>query len=337
MNLLNLKKILSTLLLTVFCLLYINISDVHAVSVTMTFPALINEGELKIELKNTTTIPYQIKINVWNNGQTFIQSASLNASENETLTFSGLTAKAQYIIDLRGSNTGGMTYSNIDRLYAVMNKNLNPYVFRNYYDPASRASNPGISTTETPQTIQTNPQTGGAGTSNPQAGQTYAPNPSPTNLPAQAGSSNAINECNDGIDNDDDGRADRGGVKGMEADPSCFSNSATLEVDDEVESRIIPCTNKCTFSDIFRLINNLIEFFLTVILIPLFIIIIIYAGVKYILAQGNPGKVANIKSILMNIVKGIILILCAWLIVRTIMTNVLNEDFKRGGVEFLGE
>ena len=126
------------------------------------------------------------------------------------------------------------------------------------------------------------------------------------------------------------------GVIDMEPDPSCFSPTSTEEKGDDVVSTIIPCTDKCTFTDVFRLLNNFLKFFITVLLIPLFIIIIMYAGFKYITAEGNPSKVANIKKMLWNILIGIIIVLCAWLIVRTIMTTLLNEEFKQSGVEFLG-
>ncbi len=163
-------------------------------------------------------------------------------------------------------------------------------------------------------------------------------------------------QCHDNIDNDKDGKADQygvdlqkydgkdygfgvnngDGVMDLEPDPSCFSSTAQYEVADDVVSSIIPCTDKCTFSDVFKLINNLIKFFFTKLLIPIFVIILMYAGFKYITAEGNPSKIANLKKILGNIVLGIVIMLCAWLIVRTIMNVLLNEQFKKSGVEFLG-
>ncbi len=174
--------------------------------------------------------------------------------------------------------------------------------------------------------------------------------------PVQSASTSP-DQCNDGIDNQvgdgknygygigaGDRKADRYGVVGMEPDPSCFATSVKVEKGDDLAynsdgtpASVIPCTDKCTFGDVFRLLNNIISFFFKVILIPLFIIILIYAGVKYITAEGNPAKIANLRKILWNITKGIILMLCSWLIVRTIMTTLLNEEFKQSGVEFLGE
>lgn len=161
--------------------------------------------------------------------------------------------------------------------------------------------------------------------------------------------STATDQCHDGKDNNGDGKADQYGVDipdpatgktdgiiDLEPDPSCFSPTATQEANDDVVSTIIPCTDKCTFSDVFRLLNNIISFFFTTLLIPIFIIILMYSGYQYIAAQGDPSKIANLKKILRNIALGIIIVLCAWLVVRTIMLAVLNEDFKKSSIEFLG-
>lgn len=150
---------------------------------------------------------------------------------------------------------------------------------------------------------------------------------------------NSSGQCGDKIDNQigdgkdyglglskGDGKADHTGVYKTdgtmvyEPDPSCFSTTATTEVADDVVSTIIPCTDKCTFSDVFKLINNLLVFFIKTLLIPIFIIIIMYAGFKYITAQGNPAKKANLQKTFFNLVLGIVLVLCSWLIVHTILT-----------------
>lgn len=192
-----------------------------------------------------------------------------------------------------------------------------------------------------------------------------------------ATSQNTADQCNDGKDNQlndgidygfgvnmGDGKADHKGVDiqwkdgkdyglglnngdgklDFEPDPSCFSPTQTEEKADDVARgadgmplSVIPCTDKCTFGDVFRLLNNLLTFFITKLLIPIFVTIIMYAGFKYITAEGNPSKIANLKKMIANIVLGIVLILCSWLIVRTIMTTLLNDKFKESGVEFLGK
>jgi|GEM_PF-3878082 len=181
------------------------------------------------------------------------------------------------------------------------------------------------------------------------------------NTPRSSGSSAGKHQCNDGIDNQigdgkdygygvgkGDGKADHygydtiisngkgDGVIDVEPDPSCFSETATEEKGDDVVSSIIPCTDKCTFTDVFRLLNNFITFFFKSLLVPIVVLMIMYAGFQYLTAEGNPSKKANLKKLIWNLIKGVLLILCSWLIVRTIMTTVLNEDFKQSGVELLG-
>lgn len=164
-------------------------------------------------------------------------------------------------------------------------------------------------------------------------------------------------ECTDGKDNqigdgkdygygtnNGDRKADRYGTLEFEPDPACFAKGVTIEKGDDLAyntdgtpASVIPCTNKCTLNDVFRLLNNIIAFFFKVLLIPIFVIMIMYAGYKYIAAQGNSGKIANLKRMLGYFIGGILLILCAWLIVRTIMNTLLNDQFKQSGVELLGE
>jgi hypothetical protein len=58
-----------------------------------------------------------------------------------------------------------------------------------------------------------------------------------------------------------------------------------------------------------------------------------YAGFKYITAQGNPAKTANLKKMVGNIVIGMILVLCSWLIVKTVLSVLLSDD--SGALQFL--
>lgn len=158
---------------------------------------------------------------------------------------------------------------------------------------------------------------------------TSPPSPSPDTPPSPSPEEKKLSssaECTDGIDNDGDAKADRYGVNNpdgstlYEPDPSCFSPSAKTEKKDDVaEGSLIPCTDKCTFSDVFRLINNAFLFFVQKLLLPIFLILIMWAGARYILAGANSGKKADLKKLFGNMVLGIVLMLCAWLIVRTIL------------------
>ena len=100
---------------------------------------------------------------------------------------------------------------------------------------------------------------------------------------------------------------------------SAYEYSTQEKAGDIGEGGLIPCTNSCNADDIFRLINNLVEFFIKVLVIPIFVIMIVYAGYKYIIALGNPSKVANLKSLFSNMLMGLVLVLCSFIIVKGIL------------------
>lgn len=98
---------------------------------------------------------------------------------------------------------------------------------------------------------------------------------------------------------------------------------------------IIPCDGvNCTLEDIFVLINTIIRFAITRLFFPIFIVLILYVGWSYLSAGGNPGKVAKVKSMAFNLFVGVILILGAWLIVRTAINVIgVKEEYS----SFLGD
>jgi len=128
--------------------------------------------------------------------------------------------------------------------------------------------------------------------------------------------------CNDGLDNDGDGRADWDGVQDkFPPDPACV-NANGEEYADDVVSTLIPCTNKCDLGSVFQFINNLISFLIKTVLFPVSILIFVFAGYKYITAQGNPSKKADVKKMVRNLIFGMVLILTSWVIVKTILIVV---------------
>ena len=73
----------------------------------------------------------------------------------------------------------------------------------------------------------------------------------------------------------------------------------------------------CGWSDLVALVNNLINYLLTIATI-LAIISFVWAGFLLITAGGDSGKVGQAKSIFMNVVLGIIFAYGAWIIVHFI-------------------
>ncbi len=140
--------------------------------------------------------------------------------------------------------------------------------------------------------------------------------------------------CKDGVDNSNpkDGKADYYGVDcdqdgdiDMEPDPSCISPTSS-EKSDLPAGKLISCYNYCTFSDFLRTLNNIITFLITTLFIPTVVLLFIYAGFKYITAQGDPKKIIDLKKLIINIFLGMLLVLCSWLIVKVILTVLVKDS-----------
>jgi hypothetical protein len=92
------------------------------------------------------------------------------------------------------------------------------------------------------------------------------------------------------------------------------------------QTGLVPCENDCKFEDFFKLINNLIEFALTKLLFPFFIVAIFVLAWTYLSAQGNASKIGKVKTMIWHIIFGVLLILLAWIIVRSILVFMGVED-----------
>jgi len=88
---------------------------------------------------------------------------------------------------------------------------------------------------------------------------------------------------------------------------------------------IVPCTDNCGFEDLLKLVNNIIDFLLFKISMPLAAVSFAVAGIKMLLARGNQSKVTEAKEIFWYVLWGAIVALSAWLIVKAIVT-VLFQD-----------
>ncbi|MDB5188701.1 MAG: hypothetical protein JWM92_299 [Candidatus Nomurabacteria bacterium] len=90
---------------------------------------------------------------------------------------------------------------------------------------------------------------------------------------------------------------------------------------------LIPCDGPdCTFNSVLQLLNNIINFFFKTLLLPIFVVMVMYLGYTYLTAGGKPGQHAKLGSMAKHMVLGLVLMLCAWLIVHTILTILGYQD-----------
>ncbi len=90
---------------------------------------------------------------------------------------------------------------------------------------------------------------------------------------------------------------------------------------------LIPCDGpECTINHVMILLNNLMNFFFNTLLLPLFVVMVLYLGYSYITAMGKPGQHAKLGSMAMHMFLGLLLMLCSWLIVKIILSVLGYAD-----------
>ncbi len=91
---------------------------------------------------------------------------------------------------------------------------------------------------------------------------------------------------------------------------------------------IIPCEGSgCNFEKFILLIQNVIDFLIVTIGIPLAMILFAYAGWLYMSAGGDTGKISKGHDIFKSVIIGLALALAAWLIVHTIVFALKSSEF----------
>ncbi len=99
---------------------------------------------------------------------------------------------------------------------------------------------------------------------------------------------------------------------------------------------VISATGKqepaCTYKDFVILINNVIDFLIKDIALPISALLFAWAGFLYLTAAGDEGQVKKAHGVFQNVFFGLILALAGWLIINLIV-NVLTG---KGLNNFLG-
>lgn len=98
----------------------------------------------------------------------------------------------------------------------------------------------------------------------------------------------------------------------------CGITNKPLDKDGKGGNLNIPCT----FDHVLILINNIVNFALFYLAIPIAAIVFVYAGVQLLISGGNSEAMAKAKRAFTSAALGIVLAVGAWLIIHTILTIV---------------
>ncbi len=95
---------------------------------------------------------------------------------------------------------------------------------------------------------------------------------------------------------------------------------AKIETSSDGTIKCVEGGHPCGLCDLFALFKNIIDFLLFKIVPPLAIVMLVIAGIMYMLAYveviGNPGWISQAKSLIWSVVWGLIIIYGAWVIVN---------------------
>jgi hypothetical protein len=89
---------------------------------------------------------------------------------------------------------------------------------------------------------------------------------------------------------------------------------------------LVPCSGvsgvngaeKCTFEDLIILVQNLIDFLITIGTV-IAMLVFAYAGFLYLTAGGDSNQVSRAHSVFRKVIFGFVIMLVAWLVVNTIL------------------
>ena len=84
---------------------------------------------------------------------------------------------------------------------------------------------------------------------------------------------------------------------------------------------------ECTFEDVILAVKHLINWGVEFALM-FSVIIIVFAGFKYMTSEGSPGKISEANKMFASVAKGIVLIMAAWLIVTLITGALLKPEIN---------
>lgn len=86
--------------------------------------------------------------------------------------------------------------------------------------------------------------------------------------------------------------------------------------------------NPCNFNYLMTLVNNVIHFILFYMVVPIVVIMFVYAGVLLVTSGGEPGARTKAKGIFFNAVIGLVIALAAFIIVKTILITLGYTNIK---------
>lgn len=95
-------------------------------------------------------------------------------------------------------------------------------------------------------------------------------------------------------------------------------------------TKIVPCDGiNCTVCDVATVAQNVLN---TGIYVAVFLsaILFAWAGWLYLTNVANPGQMEKAKTIFIDVIIGLVIILVAWIVIDTLMRTLVNPEAQFG-------
>ena len=103
--------------------------------------------------------------------------------------------------------------------------------------------------------------------------------------------------------------------------------------DSALSAGLVTCdgsiASPCDFCAFMTMVNELIKWLFTILTL-LAVMMMMYAGFKLVVSQGNSSAWGEAKGMLTNIIVGFVIVLAAWLIVDTLMKMLADSSAGLG-------
>ena len=109
-------------------------------------------------------------------------------------------------------------------------------------------------------------------------------------------------------------------INTLRSETSKLNSTIGEDNDEDAPSLLVPCDKNCDFYDIFKLINNVVKFLFSYLVIPLAGIMFAYAGFELVTSGGEVEKRNKAKHIFINVALGLILAAGSFVIVQTVLS-----------------
>lgn len=81
---------------------------------------------------------------------------------------------------------------------------------------------------------------------------------------------------------------------------------------------------ECDYNQFMELFRRIISYLLYL-SIPLILFMIMWIGFKYVTSNGDPGRLADTKKMIMPLLLGLFWVLASWLVVRFVLDGLLRD------------